>query len=311
MRKYVVDYRFDNCGFLLDSIIYNYENVFKNLVEKYNYLDWLVNEAKYELENYGDSIMAERVEKVLKWINQVEPKLVKRIQHENPMLFKILQAENDNVKSNNKLTTETDQFITNSKELIDIPIIHPDDKGNLPRDQNEQLMVINEPLVTKHKTSPENKTIKLIKCNMPRNIFINAILNLAEEDEEWKFIKYKDQHDLESQITTHFSFPDYSLSKNTSGINHKIVWMKSLSLLHYFIVYLSNEKNKIFDLKHKQEVDMIITHFCNGLKQGKYYTSKEISDAKRYKTNKGNSERPKGVPLDYELINEFISFLKL
>jgi len=114
------DPRFNNCGFILSSIKSEYELLLRDLRDKYKYLIWLEDEAKYELENYNDSVMEERVENVLEWIEEVKPTLIRQIKEEKPILIKTLKIEDTN-SSNLQEDVSIKRFLTEIEELNSIP----------------------------------------------------------------------------------------------------------------------------------------------------------------------------------------------
>lgn len=254
------DPRFDKCGFILSSIRSEFEFIFRDLRDKYKYLIWLEEEAKYELENYNDSVMEERVENVLEWIEKVKPPLIKQIKDEKPILLKTLKIENT-PSSNQDNEVYIKRFLTEIEELNSIP-------------SSQWTGICNWNY---------NETVKFVKDtfnSVHKQISIyNQIISISKQgDEDYKkagvptdeMIKKKELRRLLKlkikELKLLLEYPE-PISVNheykpelPEKISH-IKWLKNLSELRVFIkeIYASFRINI-----DKKDIDNLISiHFIN------------------------------------------------
>lgn len=255
------DPRFDNCGFILRSIKSEYELIFRDLRDKYKYLIWLEEEVKYELDNYNDSVMEERVEEVLEWIEKVKPSLIKQIKDEKPILLKTLKIENT-PSSNQDNEVYIKRFLTEIVELNSIPSSQW--TGICNWDYNEIIKFAEE-------------TFKTIHSQIN---FYNQVISISKQgDEKYKKAgieteEMKKKKDLRSRLNEikikelklKLKYPELiSVSQEYKpeipNKISKIKWLKNLPELRVFIKAIYTSFRNSID---KKEINNIISsHFIN------------------------------------------------
>ncbi|MBE2228990.1 MAG: hypothetical protein IAE93_16665 [Ignavibacteria bacterium] len=219
-------------------------------------------------------------------------------------IYKKTTFESDEMKKK----TELMRLIKLKVKELELQLKYHVDKNRLY--ENREVLESAKPTSINNISQNKNTVRNLISCKIPKRIFSNAFLKLAETEDDGVLINYLDHKDLELQLTMHFSFPDTQFNPNNQVKFKKIKWMKQLTDLAYFIERLSNPNVNIIEVKVRKISDLILTHFCDS--DGQDFLLESVSGAKKkYKRNKGaKTNGVRGVPTGYEIIELFIEYLK-